>query len=263
MRVTPRRARRSLVGVSTFLAMLVVGATVAQAAALLPDLDPAAPGRPQPFAGTDGRVYLTFNATFDNVGAGPLVLRGHRASTAEPAMVADQVIEQSDGTETTVPAVGGFAYDTEYRRWGFSPYIGYELRAADGSLLAAGPDLGFCIMDTKNTNKRVVLPGEPSSKVYTTSSCGRSSSLLAVEVGISVGWGNLHTAGNKGQLIDITALPSGRYLLVHRVNASGLITEASTANNASSALVEIAWVTGQQLPSVRTVRSCASSETCG
>lgn len=264
MRVTPRRARRPLVGVLTFLAMLVVGATVAQAASLLPDLDPAAPGRPRPAAGTDGRIYLTFNATFNNVGTGPLVLRGHRGSTAEPAMVADQVIKQDDGTETTVPAVGGLVYDAEYRRWGFSPYIGYELHGADGSLLGIGPDLGFCVMDTKNTNKRVVLPGEPSSKVYTETSCGRSSpSLLAVEVGISVGWGNLHSAGNKGQMIDITTLPTGRYLLVHRVNASGLITEASMQNNASSALVQITWVAGQPLPSVRTVRSCANSETCG
>jgi Lysyl oxidase len=263
MRVTPRRARRPLVGVLTFLATLVVGATVAQAAPLLPDLDPAAPGRPRPAAGADGRIYLTFNATFDNVGAGPLVLRGHRGSTAEPTMTADQVIKQSDGTETTVPAVGGFAYDAEYRRWGFAPYIGFELRATDGSLLGAGPDLGFCVIDTKDSNRRAVLPGEPPGKVYTTRSCGRlKPSLLAVEVGISVGYGNLHSAGNKGQMIDITDLPTGRYVLVHRVNAAGLLTEASTANNASSALVEITWVAGQPLPSVRTVRNCASSETC-
>lgn len=178
-------------------------------------------------------------------------------------MVADQVVKQTDGTETTVPGVGGLVYDTEYRRWGFSPYIGYELRSSDGSLVGTGPELGFCVMDTKNTNKRVVLPGEPPSKVYTETSCGRSQpSLLAAEVGISVGWGNLHSAGNKGQMIDITALPAGRYVLVHRVNASGLLTEASTQNNASSALVEITWVSGQTLPSVRTVRSCASSATC-
>ncbi len=264
MRVTPRRARRPLVGALTFLATLVVGAAVAQAVPLLPDLDPAAPGRPRPAAGADGRIYLTFNAAFDNVGAGPLVLRGHRSSTAEPSMVADQVIEQDDGTEMTVPAVGGLVYDTEYRRWGFSPYIGYELHGADGSLVGTGPDLGFCVMDTRNTNRRVVLPGEPSQKVYTETSCGRlNPTLLATEVGISVGWGNLHSAGNKGQMIDITGLPSGRYLLVHRVNASGLITEASTANNASSVLLELTWVEGQQLPSVRTVRRCASSETCG
>jgi hypothetical protein len=178
-------------------------------------------------------------------------------------MVADQVIKQSDGTETTVPGVGGFVYDVEYRRWGFSPYIGYELRRQDGSLIGTGPNLGFCVMDTKNTNTRVVLPGEPPSKVYTETTCGRNKpSALTLQVGVSVGWGNLHSAGNKGQMIDITALPAGRYVLVHRVNVAGLLTEASTQNNASSALVEITWVSGQTLPSVRTVRSCASSATC-
>ena len=261
MRETPRRARRPLVGVLSFLATLVVGVTVAQAAPLLPDLDPAAPGRPRATA-IGGKVYLTFGATFANVGAGPLVLRGYRSSTAEPAMVADQVVKQSDGTEALIPGAGGFDYDTEYRRWGFSPYITYELRSTSGALIGTGPNLGFCVIDT--SNPRGVLPGEPPSPVYTESaSCGKNApSRLSVEEGISVGYANTHAAGKKGQLIDITALPSGRYLLVHRVNAAGLLTEASTQNNASSALVEITWISGQTLPSVRTVRSCASSETC-
>lgn len=261
MRATPRRTRRLLVGLVSFVATLAVGTAVAQAAPLLPDLDPSAPGRPRPTA-IGGKVYLTFGATFANVGTGPLILRGHRAGTAEPTMVADQVVRQSDGTEVTIPGVGGFDYDTEYRRWGFSPYISYELLATGGAPVGAGPSLGFCVIDT--SNPRGVLPGEPSSRVYSDSTgCGKNKpTRLSLEAGISVGWANTHAAGKKGQLIDISALPTGRYLLVHRVNTSGLLTEASTANNASSALVEITWVAGQPLPSVRTVRSCANSETC-
>ncbi len=256
-----RHARRPLVAILSALVVLVAGTAAAQAAALLPDLDPAAPGRPRPTA-TGGKVYLTFGATFANVGAGPLVLRGHRASTAEPTMVADQILKQSDGTEVTVAGVGGFAYDTEYRRWGFSPYITYELRSTAGVLIGTGPSLGFCVIDT--SNPKGVLPGEPPGAVYTESaSCGKSApTRLTVEEGISVGYANTHAAGKKGQMIDISSLPSGRYLVVHLVNTSGALTESNTANNASSALVEITWVSGQTLPSVRTIRSCANAATC-
>jgi hypothetical protein len=261
MRVTPRRARRPLVGVLVVLATLVVGATAAQAAALLPDLDPDAPGRPRPTA-VGGQVYLTFGAKFANVGAGPLILRGHRASTAEPVMVADQVVKQSDGTEVTIPGIGGFDYDVEYRRWGFSPYSTYELLSTSGSLIGTGPSLGFCVIDT--SNPRGTLPGEPPSAVYTESaSCGKNApSRLSVEEGISIGYANGHAAGKKGQMIAITGLPTGRYLLVHRINTGGLLTEASIANNASSALIEVTWLPGQTLPSVRTVRSCKNTATC-
>ena len=87
-------------------------------------------------------------------------------------MVADQVVKQSDGTEITIPGVGGFDYDAEYRRWGFSPYISYELRSTSGAVIGTGPSLGFCVIDTSNPNP--VLPGEPPAKVYTEkASCGK------------------------------------------------------------------------------------------
>jgi hypothetical protein len=260
----PRRARLSLLAFVSIVATLFVGVAAGQAVALLPDLDPAAPGRPRPALGTDGLVYLTFNARFDNVGAGPLVLRAHRASTAEPTMTVDQVVRQTDGTESTVPGVGGLVYDVEYRRWGFFPFIRYELLGTDGSPIGAGPDMNFCVIDTQNSDPAVVLPGEPAAAVYRESpSCGkRKPSLVATEVGISVGWGNMHTAGKKGQMIPISGLPSGRYVVVHRINATNVLAEASTANNASSALIQITWVSGSTLPSVKTIRSCANSETC-
>jgi hypothetical protein len=260
----PRRVRLGFFTLVSIMAALVVGAAAAQAAPLLPDLDPAAPGRPKPVAGVDGLVYLTFNAKFDNVGAGPLVLRAHRASTAEPTMTVDQIVKQTDGTEATVPGVGGLVYDTEYRRWGFFPFIRYELLGTDGSPVGTGPDMNFCVMDTQNSDSSVVLPGEPAAAVYTESgSCRKNKpTILATEVGISVGWGNMHTAGKKGQMIPITGLPSGRYVVVHRVNTTGVLSEASTTNNASSALIQITWVQGSTLPSVKTIRSCANSATC-
>jgi hypothetical protein len=151
-------------------------------------------------------------------------------------------------------------YYALYTRWGFTPYQTYELhRAADYGLVGTGPDLNFCLED--NTNPNPVLPGEPFSKAY--SGCGKSKpSLLSLDVGISVGWANKHAAGKTGQLILISGLPTGRYVLVHRVNPAGNLSESNVANNASSLLIQITWVSGSTVPSVSIVRRCNDTPTC-
>jgi hypothetical protein len=244
-------------------AFVVVPAGADDVTALLPDLDPVSPGSVQAVAAKDGsgHVFLTFKVGIDNTGAGPLTVHGHRASTSEPQMAADQVIRLSDGTTSTVSGVGDLVYDREYARWGFEPYQAYELDAADGSIAGTGPAMNFCLEDNSNSNTRVTLPGEPRQKAY--SGCGKNrSTLLTVDVGISVGWQNQHAAGKKGQMIDITGLPSGQYVLVHRVNPNGLLSEASTSNDAASTRISITWSSGSTLPAVRTLRTCRDSATC-
>lgn len=239
-------------------------AAAAHGAELLPDLDPAAPQRPQVTQAEDGSgtIYLTFNAGFANVGKGPLVLRGHRGSEGEPTMTADQVVSLDDGGETTRPGVGGFAYDDALRRWGFAPFLSYELRPVGGEIVGQGPDVGFCVVDTREADRRKTYPGQPPEKVYR--DCGRGRPgmhLLELEMGISVGWMNWHRAGNAGQLIDITNLPAGRYVLAHRVNQSGALAEASTKNNAASVLLSLKRPNGG-LPTVEVLRECPSSGKC-
>ena len=41
--------------------------------------------------------------------------------------------------------------------------------------------------------------------------------------GITVGWGDNYPANIEGQYIDITGIAPGRYLLVHRIRAGGLL----------------------------------------
>jgi len=49
---------------------------------------------------------MAFASTVDNAAsAGPLIIKGHRSSTADP-MMADQIIELSDGSQTTRPNMG-------------------------------------------------------------------------------------------------------------------------------------------------------------
>ena len=256
--------RRPVQLLAALVAALALASVAQGAAELLPDLDVMAPTRPSVTQAQDGSgaIFLTFNAGFANVGKGPLVLRVHRGSTAEPTMAADQLVSLDDGTQATKAGVGSFAYDEELRRWGFSPFIRYELRPLGGQIAGTGPDLGFCVVDTRAADRRKTYPGQPPEKVYR--DCGRGRpgmSLLTLDLGISVGWLNWHKAGNKGQLIDITTLPAGRYVLAHRVNATGALSEASTANNAASVLLAIARPSGG-LPTVEVLKECPDSAKC-
>lgn len=256
--------RRPLQLGCAILAALALASAAQGAAELLPDLDAMTPARPSATQAADGSgtIYLTFNAGFANVGKGPLLLRGNRASTAEPTMAADQVVTLDDGTETTKPGVGSFAYDEELRRWGFAPFITYELRPVGGQIVGTGPDLGFCVVDTREADRRKTYPGQPPEKVYRDCGKGRPGmSLLTLDMGISVGWMNWHKAGNKGQLIDITTLPAGQYVLATRVNSSGQLSEASTQNNASSVLLSVKRPSGG-LPAVEVLKECPDSAKC-
>ncbi|MCC6222808.1 MAG: hypothetical protein IT201_04885 [Thermoleophilia bacterium] len=253
----------TLGGIIVALALLASPARAQEAQDLLPDLDPSAPGKPSAIAASDGsgRIYLTFGTVVANVGAGPLLLSGSRASGADPLMTVDQIVQRTDGGTRALPAVGAFEYDTEYQRWGFAPYLSYELRRAeDYSLVGTGPQIGFCVRDDVNADSATTLPGEPPSATLV--GCGKQSSILALQEGISVGWANRHAARRKGQLIDIGSLPTGTYVLVHRANALGLVQETSTGNNASSALLKLTWIAGEPLPKVKTLRRCADTETC-
>jgi hypothetical protein len=227
---------------------------------LLPDLDPAA--LPNPSVNVvNGRAILTFTTLTENKGAGPLVLRGRRGSTAEPQMVVDQVIGLSGGGTATVAAVGTFAYDVEYERWGFAPYITYELhRAAGNKLVRKGPQSDFCV-DDRLSDTATMLPGEPASPVFR--DCGEDKpSLLALDVGISVGWGNRHLAGRKGQAIDITGLGTRKYILVQHVDAAGMLRESNDANNSSSILIQLTRKKGQLVPKIRVLKRCPDKPTC-
>ena len=80
-------------------------ATEASATELLPDIDPQAPEGLRVGASEDGGFLLSFDAEFDNVGAGPLHIDGHRRVSSGP-MVADQVIHRPDGSTELNPGVG-------------------------------------------------------------------------------------------------------------------------------------------------------------
>lgn len=212
------------------------------------------------------RFLLGFASAANNVGAGPLVIRGARGGVEQAEMRADQVVVGNDGTQSLVPGVGTLRYvvDPTHQHWHLLPFMRYELRHEQGFRLAE-PDTksGFCLGDRYVTDPGKRLRGEPAVPVYNTN-CGLGETgLLVIEEGISVGWGDNYEAWRDGQYLDLTGLEAGRYVLVHRVNSPAALRESSYANNASSALISLTWPRGHAAkPRVRVLAICPDSARC-
>ena len=61
----------------------------------------------------------------------------------------------------------------------------------------------------------------------------------------------------EGQSIDVTGMPPGRYVLVHRANPDRVLRERSYANNEASVLLRL------QAGRVTVLRRCPASAACG
>ena len=240
-----------------------------KASELLPDLDLAPPSklivqRDQTTGKT--RFLLGFRSAADNVGVGPLIVRGDRTGVDQAEMEAEQVVVGDDGSESIVPGVGTLRYvvDPTHQHWHLLPFMRYELRR-DRDFRLARPDTksGFCLGDRYVTDPASRLSGEPAVPAFNTN-CGLGETgLLAIEEGISVGWGDNYEAWRDGQYLDLTGLPAGRYVLVHRVNSPRVLRESSYANNASSALLSVTWPAGRSAkPRVRVLAYCPDTARC-
>jgi hypothetical protein len=230
----------------------------------LPDLDQAAPrdlvitraeraGRP---------IYrLGFRSAVSNIGDGPLIIAAHRAGAATEEMVGDQVVERAGAPMQVIPAAARLRYvvSRDHRHWHLLGFDEYELRWAGRHVVAVRDrKTGFCLGDRYPVRRG--RPSAPSEPVYT-SRCGlEEPELLGIQEGISVGYGDDYKANLEGQYLPLTGLPSGRYVLVHRVNADRGLRELSYSNNAASLLVELRW--RRDAPWVRVLRTCSKTDRC-
>ncbi len=223
---------------------------------LLPDLEQAVPYAIS-IEQIPGRRLLVFASAVDNVGEGPVLLEGSRRTARESEMRARQIIVMSDGTRRAIGVVATIRYarSETHEHWHLVGFERYELRTTEGRLVRPGRKTGFCLGDRYETSA-ADLPGEPPEPVLTRE-CGRfGSGLLAIEQGISVGYGDDYVPELEGQWIDVTGLRPGRYVLVHRANRDRSLREAGYANNLASVLVEI------RPRQVRILARCPNAGTC-
>jgi hypothetical protein len=212
----------------------------------LPDLKQVKPAAISVLA-VRGEYRLVFLSVVENVGEAAIVIHGRRATRAEAAMAAEQVVRFADGSTRShaVDAELRYVSSETHEHWHLLGFERYELRrASDGELVSPDRKTGFCLGDRFDASPRE-LPNEPSNAVWTRE-CGRGCrGLLSIQEGISPGYGDDYVPRLEGQYVVLDGVPAGRYRLIHRVNPTRALREADYSNNSASVLLDLAWRDGE------------------
>jgi hypothetical protein len=145
--------------------------------------------------------------------------------------------------------------------WHFTPFERYELRTArDHRLVGTDRKTGFCLIDRYGRSLRRMVVGPPRFL----DDCGAlRPGLRRVEQGSSVGYIDRYGAFFHGQDIDVTTVPAGIYVLVHRANPDLLLREVRYSNNAASVRLRLARPGGRgSPPRVTVLRRSDAAERC-
>jgi hypothetical protein len=232
---------------------------------LLPDLDQRPPlavsvrwGGPP-----DHHPLLVFTSTVENVGYGPLIVEGRRASRRVPTMRADQLIPLRVGGFQRVTRVGRLRYNVSpsHSHWHLLPFERYELRTLDGKQIVRDRKSGFCLTSDYRSPLPTLAPPAPQPLK---SNCAKDKPRARrVLEGIAVGWGDIYIPAKEGQAIDISGVPPGDYDLVHRVNVDRLLRETDYSNDDSSVRIRLLLSpTPHGLPGVQVLATCETETSC-
>jgi dipeptidyl aminopeptidase/acylaminoacyl peptidase len=227
----------------------------------LPDLDQRAPA--EIVVVQSGRTFrLGFASSTENRGRGPLVIRGSR-HPGRP-MRAHQVLELRGGGAAVVRDVGVLHYElhSPHRHWHLESFVRYELRRArDFSLVVRDRKSGFCLLDRWG-RMSPGMPGAEPPRFVGDCAAGRPDA-RSVSQGTSAGYIDRYPAFFHGQDLDLTGLPAGRYLLVHRANPDRTMRELQYSNDAASVLLRLSWPNDRSsAPRVSVLRRCEARERC-
>ena len=221
---------------------------------LLPDLD-----QRSPFRLTIAGTKLGFASATDNVGDGPVWVRGSRGSATAP-MRAQQLVRMSDRSVRTYPDAGRLRYTPSptHTHWHLLRFQSYELRTLAGRVLVRDRKSGFCLADHYGLAARrvAVFTG---GHFYGNCAQGNPGA-LSVEQGTSIGFTDLYPAHFHGQNLELRGVPAGVYLLVHRANPDHRLEELDYSNNDASIRIRLTW--SGTTPHVETLRTCQASADC-
>jgi len=258
----PRIFLAIVVSAALALAVAVTAAVagMVSAGALLPDLQQKPPYDISARTAPRGRVVLTFASAVGNVGQGPLILNGRR-NRATKVMTVTQEVVHADGTREQVPVKGGMKYTPSgHNHWHFLKFDAFELHdPATGAQVAVGHKIGFCLGSRYTVD--APPPGTPAAPAINTN-CGRFlPGLTRMRMGIDVGYADDYAAYLEFQYIDITSVPAGRYVVVHRADPQGVLAVGDRTDDVASTLIDIAPVARRgQVPTVTTLASCGASD---
>jgi hypothetical protein len=224
---------------------------------LLPDFDQRPPSD-LTIAGGPGRWLLGFTSLVDNIGVGPADLVGVRRP-GQKRMIGTQRVRLANGKVRTYDDVAQFRYTNSppHHHWHLMRFDSFELHTLDGVLLVRDRKSGFCLADHWGA-----APGNwPGRRPHFLGDCEQfHPEATRVVMGTTPGYTDRYPAFFHGQNIDITGVPTGTYVLEHRVNAAMQLHELRYDNDAASVRVRLTWRSGY--PSVRVLRRCPATATC-
>lgn len=183
-----------------------------------------------------------------NVGSGPVDVRWSTdPETPEHEVAAVQRIYRSDGSFYERSA-GDMHYHDVHSHYHFDAFSQSSLYAldADGNPISTAPSAsglknGFCMADTELewwAVKGNVAQTYPAPRCL--EPIGEKDGRLQFKNGISVGWADEYTWGLPDQMIEVSGLADGRYLLVTEVDPDNRIVESDEANNCLETEVALA-----------------------
>ncbi len=181
-----------------------------------------------------GQFLLAFSAGIMNLGAGTLNVVGYRdpvaGSIPDPnTMPAYQRIFHLDGTCDELP-VGTMTYHEVHHHWHLEGVMKYELLNAKLKPVKPNTKVAFCLADVLKVD--LSLPGFPTPPAY--NGCDPNQSTTYVNMGTSVGWGDVYDKMLFGQNFDVTDLmnqPPAWYFIRQTVDAAGILFEEDDRNN--------------------------------
>ena len=217
--------------------LLLATAPVTAAGAVtprLPDLG-MAPLRDFSIERSGGARLLRFTTEIVNVGSGPFALTGRRSSTAFGVMSVRQVLTNDNGSTAAYRTQAVMEYSGDgHDHWHVRDLERYTLQRVGSSReVGRGAKVGFCFWDS---DRYRALPGSPVAPVFV--SCGSQAS-TTVDMGLSVGWGDIYPWYLAFQWIDLTGLPSGDYVVRAVADPHAYFTESTKANNATWTRIRI------------------------
>ena len=182
----------------------------------------------------NGRVRLHGTSRVENVGDGPMELRGRRTGTRNMAVT--QVIHRVDGGRvlwSTRAKLSFVAIPGQGRYWKLHDAASLEVwaLAPDGTLSRAvrrSPKVNYCLRDLVRQSHPPA--GAPSGRVYP--GCSQDAGLRSVTLGTSVGWIDRYPSSYYQQYVDVTGL-HGRFAFVMRADPEDRLVERNEANNFS------------------------------
>jgi hypothetical protein len=157
-----------------------------------------------------------------------------------------------------------YAASPTHRHWHYLGFERYLLFGGDGSAVRRSRKAGFCLGDSFRAATPPAGAGPGPSFRASTESCGAGHPrALAVEEGISVGWGDAYLPYKEGQYISLTGLAAGNYRLVNQADPDRSISETRYDNDVAGVTIEVTWPNGpSSRPAIALVGACSGTQAC-